>query len=79
MTMIVNGYATKKALKEDVAAGNYPLFHDHSLMESWLQFGKANFSLRDLTPGDVFCVTNHPKRSWFAEVKCTAPGQYKVS
>ena len=79
MTMIVSGYATKKALKEDIAAGKFPLFVDPSFDPSWRKFGKEEFGLLDVPVGQSFVVTNHPKRSWFAEVKRVGEAKWSVS
>jgi hypothetical protein len=80
MTMIVSGFKTKKAFKETMLAeGEAIPFEDPALMPEWKKYGRTYFTLGVMEIGDTFCVTNHPKRSWFAEVKCTAAGQYKVS
>lgn len=79
MTMIVNGYATKKALKEAVMIGKHPTFIDPSFDPSWRKFGKEEFGLLDVPVGQSFTVTNHPKRSWFAEVKRVAESKWSVS
>ena len=60
MTCVVEGFKTKKALKEAAAAGrdfyisDPSLFSPHSCMASELE--------REVV------VTNHPFRTWFAQV-----------
>jgi len=78
MTMIARGFPTKKSLREAIAAGVVPEFEDPSLMADWLKFGKRHFTLADLRVGDSFVATNHPKRSWFAEIIRTAENTWKV-
>ena len=79
MTMI-SFYPTKKAFKEAVAADSSTVqIEDPSLMKEWRKYGSNYFTLAVMKPGDSFTVTNHPKRSWFAEVKCTGDGVYKVN
>lgn len=78
MTMIAQ-YPTKKAFKEAVAADpSKVLITDPALMPEWRQFGCEQFTLDRVQVTQHFTVTNHPKRSWFAEVRCTGDGQYKV-
>ena len=80
MTMIVRGYATKKALKEAVKADPCSIrVEDPAVMKEWLKYGYSDFTLDYMKAGDSFCCTNHPKRSWFAEIKCLGNGKYKVS
>lgn len=79
MTMIVD-YPTKKALKEAVANGpEYVQVIDPSLMPEWRKYGATQFSLDAMKAGDSIVVTNHPKRSWFAEIVCKGNGVFKVS
>ena len=78
MTMIVQGFTTKKHMKEAIAAGDRPTFTDPSFDPSWMKFGKAKFSLLDVPVGQSFIVTNHPKRSWFAEIRRVGTDSWKV-
>jgi len=79
MTMIAD-YPTKKAFKEAVAADPSKVYiEDPAIMKEWQVFGVSSFTLNRLQPSQSITVTNHPKRSWFAEVKCTGDGVYKVS
>jgi len=72
MTMIVN-FPTKKALKE-AAANNTPIVvKDPALMPEWRKYGET-FTAQLLPLGAGVCVTNHPKRSWFAEIRQTTKG-----
>lgn len=60
MTCIVN-FKTKKEFKEYVAIHNNFVMEDPSIFKPYC--GKASeYGV------SIFCVTNHPKRSWFAEV-----------
>ena len=69
MTMIVNGYATKKALKEAVASNPREVrVQDPALMVGWQKYHADYFTLPVMQVADRICVTNHPKRSWFAEI-----------
>lgn len=68
-------YPTKKAFKEAVAADPSAVFvEDPSIFDPWS--GSVGRHLRQRGP---FTVTNHPKRSWFAEVKLAKNGTVKVS
>lgn len=78
MTHIVQGFKTKKALKEAVAhlcsgeagIGNIrfddPSVHAPRPVELYLIDGKL--TIDGLPPNQSIYVTNHPKRSWFARV-----------
>lgn len=78
MTMIVQ-YPTKKAFKEAVAADPRAVsVEDPSLMPSWCKYGPS-FTLDTLRVGDSITVTNHPKRSWFAQVTRESELAFKVS
>ena len=76
MTMIVQ-VATKKELKSQLLAGEAVRIEDPALMPAWRKYGES-FLATELPVGAVICVTNHPKRSWFAEITRTADG-FKVS
>lgn len=79
MTMIVQ-YPTKKAFKAAVAKNPCEVIvQDPALMPEWLPTGYANFSLDVLKPGQHICVTNHPKRSWFAVIERQGEGKFKIS
>ena len=70
MTCIVTGFKTKKELKVRVAAinaGTDPVRHFYINDPSIFQ---ANHSCTsdELQEGQEFVVTNHPKRSWFAQI-----------
>lgn len=68
MTMIVTGFASKKSLKEAVAAcPQEVLITDPALMPEWRKYGEV-FRASAIKIGDSVVVTNHPKRSWFAEI-----------
>ena len=77
MTMIIEGYASKKALREAVAAGTEVTVYDPSLMEDWRKYGEY-FKISSLPEGASIVATNHPKRSWFAEISVKG-GKIKVS
>ena len=77
MTMIAD-YPTKKALREAIAADPAAVqITDPAIMPEWRKFG-TRFSLDHLEAGDEIVCTNHPKRSWFAQVKCLGGGRFKV-
>lgn len=63
MTCIVQGYATKKALRTAVAAGLDVTVTDPSI------FKPRTFYVSDMIEGQSEVVTNHPKRSWFAKIE----------
>lgn len=74
MTMQVN-CPSKKKLKELLTSAPLSVtFYDPSFIPEWRAFGKAYFTLADVPPGATFVCTNHPKRSWFAEVTRTKEG-----
>ena len=75
MTMIVN-YPTKKQFRLAVESGADPQVSDPALMPEWRKYG-AYFSISQLPEGASICVTNHPKRSGFAEVRVSG-GKVKV-
>ena len=62
MTCIVN-FKTKKELKEAVNKRKIFYIEDPSF------FNPRTFTTKDMKHGEVICVTNHPKRSWFAQLK----------
>ena len=73
MTHIVN-FPTKKALKEAIANdADSVFFSDPSIINPVSGTAQTILGQRD-----SFTVTNHPKRSWFAEVK-RVKGEIKVS
>ena len=78
MTMIAR-FSTKKALAAAVAdAPEYVQIEDPAFAADWLKYGHSVFTLDVMKPGDKICVTNPPKRSWFAEIACLGNGRYKV-
>lgn len=75
MTHIVNlrKYPTKKSLREAVEAGKDPYLEDPSLFSPF----SGRISAVVSEKGSV-TITNHPKRSWFAEARMVN-GKVKVS
>lgn len=70
MTCIV-GYQTKKELREAARAGLASItINDPSI---FAPFDGAASEHPDILAGRSIVVTNHPKRSWFAEI--TANGR----
>lgn len=66
MTCIVTRFKTKKEMKEYAALyGNFVIY-DPSI------FNERFFNASDLKDGEEIVVTNHPKRSWFARIRCKA-------
>jgi len=62
MTCIVD-YKTKKAFREAVMADPGKVWiDDPSIFRPWTK------AAVDLESGEEVVVTNHPKRSWFAQV-----------
>ena len=72
MTCIVYNIKTKKELRERLAAGHCVTIEDPSI------FKPRSFLSTDMTVGQREVVTNHPKRSWFAQIERTAAG-FKVT
>lgn len=73
MTCIVTRYPTKKSLKEAVARSPASvLIEDPSIVNPRM------FTAADILPGELVFVTNHPKRSWFAQVGRSQAGQLVV-
>jgi len=62
MTCIINGFATKKALKTAVQEGENVFIIDPSF------FAPREFFASNLNEGEEIVATNHPKRSWFAQI-----------
>lgn len=76
MTCIVpQDVKTKKALKELVAAthGMQPLIDEPNIVNP------RSFYPAQMAIGESCYVTNHPKRSWFAEIKRTGANTFKVA
>ena len=76
MTCIVEGFKTKKALKEHVAKMDLldPLERArdiHVSNPSPFPCGKFEYAgyLHYMPEGKKVIVTNHPKRSWFATIE----------
>lgn len=61
MTCIVS-FRTKKSLKEAVRSGIPVIIRDPSI------FNPRSFPILDLKEGETVIVTNHPRRSWFAQI-----------
>lgn len=91
MTIIVSNCASKKELKlaaRDLNSGAVrkdsthlswePVFQDPSIFPGAINHGEE-FRMSDMAEGTSFICTNHPKRSWFAEVTREAAGKFKVS
>ena len=74
MTCICN-FATKKALITSVEEGNVPMITDPSVISPYS--GPINRHPA-LLKGEMITVTNHPKRSYFANV-IIEDGKVKVS
>ncbi len=75
MTLQVNikKYPTKKKFKEAVLNDPTKVFlNDPSIFQN-----ATGFVSDIMTYRDSITVTNHPKRSWFAEVKIAKRGKYK--
>lgn len=77
MTMIVQAISTKKELKTRLLMGGNVRIEDPALMPEWRKYG-SSFLATELPVGATIVVTNHPKRSWFAEIQRTTEG-FKVS
>jgi hypothetical protein len=75
VTQIVTGCTTKKELREYAKLLNSgtkylgidPLLTDPSIHNPMR--GGVTIPLREIFEGEVWIVTNHPKRSWFAKVE----------
>ena len=65
-------FETKKALKEAVKNNEDFFINDPSM------FNPTSCYASQLKNNDGICVTNHPKRSWFATIK-KINGMLKVS
>lgn len=77
MTCIVSPatYPSKKALAAAVAERpGHVWITDPSIFPG----SRGDFIAEALQPGESVCVTNHPKRSWFAQVGRTAAGRLYV-
>ena len=70
MTHQVQGAATKRILKDMMEDDPHSIyFRDPSIFPyAWSDYGDQ------MQVGQVIFCTNHPKRSWFAEVRRTAEG-----
>jgi hypothetical protein len=68
MTMIIERFKTKKALKEAIARGDQVEIIDPALMPEWRKYG-SHFEISILPLGEAIVVTNHPRRTWFAELR----------
>jgi hypothetical protein len=74
MTMIVdvNRYPSKKSLKEALERGETITIEDPSI------FNPKIFTTEEMERGQKVIVTNHPKRSYFAEIFKDVDGRFKV-
>jgi hypothetical protein len=72
MTHIVHGAKTKKALRATLEGGGEVFFEDPSIFNPRSVFSKS------MKLGEKLVCTNHPKRSWFAQVERTEKG-WKVT
>ncbi len=75
MPHIVQGFKTKKALREGVAeVGRFVEFSDPSIFQPKSYYWKrgVDTNVSNIPVGADFTCTNHPKRSWFARVQMTA-------
>lgn len=82
MTHIVQGFKTKKALKERLMSREpgVVLFNDPSIFDPkprHVRYTEATMET-SFAVGESLVCTNHPKRSWFAKVERTAAG-FKVT
>lgn len=78
MTHIVNpkDYPSKKAFKEAVEKDQSKVYcYDPSIFGGAVSGNPVDILHKT---GKPFTVTNHPKRSWFAEVKNGKDGKVKV-
>ena len=74
MTAVVPSFIkTKKQLKAHLEAGEKLILEDPTPW-GWnrieLNYGETNLNVNgeDKMPGDSVYCTNHPKRSWFAQI-----------
>ena len=74
MTCIVSPkrYPTKKAFREAALAGDKIWIEDPSF------FNPRYFFSDDIPPGRTEVVTNHPKRSWYAQIGRKPSGELFV-
>lgn len=73
--MYIASYPTKKAFKE--AVRNNP---DAVYVDDPSPFNPVSGSVREVVvKRRMFTVTNHPKRSWFAQVELDIDGKIYVS
>jgi hypothetical protein len=68
MTCIIYGAKTKKELKERVESLNSGYQCGRLSIEDPSLFKPRYFNLVEIQEGQEEVVTNHPKRSWFAQV-----------
>lgn len=68
MTCIIHGASTKKELKAKVESANAGFLNGRLTIEDPSLFNPRWFDLISLGEGQEEVVTNHPKRSWFAQV-----------
>lgn len=64
MTCIVNAakWRSKKAIKEHISAGGDIVIHDPSIIKT------RDFMASEINEGENVIVTNHPARTYFAEI-----------
>jgi hypothetical protein len=69
MTCIVQGFKTKKELKERCQAINEGMQgRDFYIQDPSIFSGNQSCMVQALPDGAEVVVTNHPKRSWFAQL-----------
>lgn len=84
MTVIVRNCATKKGLRLAARAMNdgilglqfQPKFNDPAIVNAL--FRGDTFAMENIPNCTTFVCTNHPKRSWFAEVIRDHAGKFVV-
>lgn len=74
MTCIVDSekYPTKKSLRQAIGARERVVIRDPSV------FNPREFAISEMKEGELIVVTNHPKRSWFAQLKKLPDGRIEV-
>lgn len=84
MTAIAPLYIkTKKQLKSEITEGQTVFFDDPTpwgsrTIEVNPEAGTITVDYLEQPPGFFFTCTNHPRRSWFAEISIDASGTIKV-
>ena len=68
MTCIVEGFKTKKALKEQITR-QLETDSDFFIEDPSIFKPRRGFWASEMVEGQSEVVTNHPKRSWFAKIE----------